>query len=226
MVKSSAQVTKIPRSERILRAVSTLIAHYGFDKTTMEDIAREARVSKGALYLEWPGKDELFDALINYEMQRVLLDLQQRITTDPLGVLFSHLYGHTLLALKANPLILALYTHDSRILGDFIYRQDVRRYTERLLVGKEVAAEMQAAGLLRPDLQPKVIVYLFSIVALGFAAIGSLIPPEETPPLEDVVNGVSAMVETGLCLPGQDSQAGKDAMMKMVELLVQQYGGR
>ena len=214
------------RTQRILDAASRLIAHYGFDKTTMDDIAHEARVSKGALYLEWPGKDQLFDALINFEMQRVLIDLQRRMQQDPQGGLFSHLYGHTLVALKANPLILALYTRDSRILGDFIYRQDTRRYTERLLLGKDVVAGMQAAGMLRPELRPEVMVYLFSIVALGFAAIGSLIPPEETPPLEDVVNGVSAMVENGLCLPGQDSQVGKDAMMRMVELLIQQYDGR
>ena len=30
--------------------------HYGFDKTTMEDISREAGVSKGSLYLVWSSR--------------------------------------------------------------------------------------------------------------------------------------------------------------------------
>ncbi|MEM7028378.1 MAG: helix-turn-helix domain-containing protein, partial [Chloroflexota bacterium] len=35
------------REERILDAASNLFVHYGYDKTTVDDIAREAGVSKG-----------------------------------------------------------------------------------------------------------------------------------------------------------------------------------
>lgn len=211
------------RSTRILQAASRLIAHYGFAKTTMDDIAREAGVSKGALYLEWSSKDQLFDALINFEMKRLLLDLRERMEGDPQGSLFSHLYGHTLLALKANPLIAALYTRDSRVLGDFIYRQDTRRYTDRLILGKDVAAQMQAAGLLRADIQPAVLTYLFSIIALGFASIGSLVPAAEAPALDEIVAGLTAVVERGMCVESENSPAGKEAMLKMIDLLMQQY---
>ncbi|MCB0031981.1 MAG: helix-turn-helix transcriptional regulator, partial [Anaerolineales bacterium] len=37
------------RETRILQAAAQLFAHYGFDKTTVSDIAREAGVSKGAI---------------------------------------------------------------------------------------------------------------------------------------------------------------------------------
>ena len=52
------------RADRILDAASKLIVHYGYDKTTVSDIAREAGVSKGAIYLHWASKDDLFEALI------------------------------------------------------------------------------------------------------------------------------------------------------------------
>ena len=63
------------RAERILEAASDLFAHYGYDKTTMEDIARAAGVSKGAIYLHFRGKEDLFDALIARESARKLAAL-------------------------------------------------------------------------------------------------------------------------------------------------------
>jgi len=39
------------RAQRILDAASTLILRYGYHKTTIDDIAREAGVGKGTLYL-------------------------------------------------------------------------------------------------------------------------------------------------------------------------------
>ncbi len=223
LVKMKAS-NRSSRSTRVLQSASKLIVHYGFDKTTMNDIAREAGVSKGALYLEWPGKDQLFDALINFEMQRLLQDLRLRIERDPQGGRISHLYRHTLLALQANPLISAVYTRDNRVLGDFIHRQDIQRYTSRLMLGKEVTGQMQAAGLLRKDIRPEVLTYLFSIIALGFGSIGSLIPPTEIPPLEDISEGLTRMIEQGLSGGSEDSQAGKQAILKMMELMLQQTG--
>ena len=39
------------RPTRILNTAGRLMTRYGYDKTTMDEIAREAGVSKGALYL-------------------------------------------------------------------------------------------------------------------------------------------------------------------------------
>ena len=52
------------RAERILDAANRLFVRYGYDKTTVGEIADEARVSKGAIYLHWKSKEDLFEALI------------------------------------------------------------------------------------------------------------------------------------------------------------------
>jgi AcrR family transcriptional regulator len=129
-----------------LNAASNLIARYGYDKTSMEEIAAEAGVSKGALYLTWPGKEELFDALLEWEMKNLLLDLRKRIEEDPKDSSLASLYSHTLLAMQNNPLVMALYTRDGKILGDFVHRQDPERYTRRLLMSNESIANSR-----RPD---------------------------------------------------------------------------
>jgi TetR/AcrR family acrAB operon transcriptional repressor len=213
----------IPRPARILEAASRLIAHYGFDKTSMDDIAREAGVSKGALYLEWSSKDALFDALLTYEMKRLLRDYRARIEQDPQGGQIANLYRHSLLSIHANPLICALYLRDSRVLGDFIRRQDVERYTSRLLLGEEAIRRMQAEGLLRGDIRPEVINSLFTIIALGFIHIGTLLPLKDVPELEEVAQAVAKMVQSGLAANSRESEAGKQAFFKVLDLMLAQY---
>ena len=58
------------REQRILDAAANLIAHYGYDKTTVDEIAREAGVSKGAIYLHFKSKEDLFEALLLREIGR------------------------------------------------------------------------------------------------------------------------------------------------------------
>ncbi|MDR5682984.1 MAG: TetR/AcrR family transcriptional regulator [Armatimonadota bacterium] len=49
---------------RILQAARTVFAARGYHGTTMDDVAREAGLSKGALYVHFPGKEDLFVSLV------------------------------------------------------------------------------------------------------------------------------------------------------------------
>src|SRR5690348_14961346 len=49
--------------ERILRAAFSRFASYGFRRTSMEDIAAAAGVSRAALYLQFQNKEAIFRAL-------------------------------------------------------------------------------------------------------------------------------------------------------------------
>jgi AcrR family transcriptional regulator len=214
---------RMERPTRILEAAARLTTRYGFDKTTVDEIAREAGVSKGAIYLVWPGKEELFDALIELEMKKLIIDLRERILKDDKSDSISALYRHTLLAIQKSPLISALYTRDGRILGDFVHRQDPERYTKRLLMSKDSVGAMQSAGLLREDLSADVITYLFSIMALGFLSISSVIPADNAPPLDATVDAIAAMVENGLTKSGANQALIKDSSLKMLDLMLEQY---
>jgi len=54
---------QIATRERILKAAYERFAHYGFRRTSMEDIAAEAGVSRAALYLQFRNKEEIFRSL-------------------------------------------------------------------------------------------------------------------------------------------------------------------
>ncbi len=51
------------RRRQILKAARKVFSSNGFTKTTMEDIAREAELSPGTLYLYFKNKDELYASL-------------------------------------------------------------------------------------------------------------------------------------------------------------------
>jgi AcrR family transcriptional regulator len=55
--------TSTAQRKRVLDGARTVFARYGFRKATMEDIAREAGVSRPALYQWFDGKRAVFQAL-------------------------------------------------------------------------------------------------------------------------------------------------------------------
>src|SRR5579871_676478 len=96
------------REERILDAAATLLVRWGYRKTTIDDVAREAGVGKGTIYLHWKDKNELFRAAVIREEHRYSEDLQRRIAADPQGGLLHRVITHSMLATYSNPLMSAL----------------------------------------------------------------------------------------------------------------------
>ncbi|PKO14944.1 MAG: TetR/AcrR family transcriptional regulator [Chloroflexi bacterium HGW-Chloroflexi-10] len=211
------------RETRILDAAAGLIAHYGYDKTTISEIAREAGVAKGAIYLHWPTKEELFDALITREMQHLMQDLLSRVERDSQGGSLPHMYRHALFAMQSNPLICALYTQDSRILGTYMHQQNPRRYLERFWFGRSFVEYMQASGLIRKEIDPQGLAYVLSIIAYGFTSIAGIIPPDQAPPMEIIADTLDAFLIHGVAVENGDTENGKQILRQSVEFINQQY---
>jgi AcrR family transcriptional regulator len=59
------------RRRQIMRAAHKVFSSKGFTKTTMEDIARDAELSPGTLYLYFKNKDELYASLSVEVLERL-----------------------------------------------------------------------------------------------------------------------------------------------------------
>ncbi|MBK6687863.1 MAG: TetR/AcrR family transcriptional regulator [Deltaproteobacteria bacterium] len=55
-----------PRQSAILEAAFGVFLHYGFRKTSMEEVARAAEISRQGLYLHFATKEELFRATVEH----------------------------------------------------------------------------------------------------------------------------------------------------------------
>lgn len=60
------------RRQLILQAADRLLRHYGPLKTTVADVAREAGVGVGSVYLDFPSKDALIEELSRSRYRAVL----------------------------------------------------------------------------------------------------------------------------------------------------------
>jgi AcrR family transcriptional regulator len=65
----------LDRDQHIVSAAVSVFARYGVSKTTMNDIAVEAGVSRQTLYNAFPGKTELLRAAVRMEMARSLEEI-------------------------------------------------------------------------------------------------------------------------------------------------------
>jgi AcrR family transcriptional regulator len=63
----------------IIDTARTLFKQYGFKKTTMGDIARSLGRGKSSLYYYYPGKEDIFEAVLQTEMDELLDQIYQAI---------------------------------------------------------------------------------------------------------------------------------------------------
>src|SRR5579884_2906036 len=69
------------RRSQILEAASAVFARLGFHQARMDDIAQEAGLSKGALYLYYNSKDAIIAALLRFFFDQELAMLRRLLQT-------------------------------------------------------------------------------------------------------------------------------------------------
>lgn len=212
--------TNPERQQRILDAAAKLIAHYGYDKTTVSDIAEEAGISKGAVYLHYKGKEELFNSLVIHEGMKMLDILLQRVGSDPeAGSIFA-LYQHAIISTYSSPLVLALMRRDSKVLGDMARRMKDKPFSaDGNFIRHELVVQLQAANVIRPDLDANVISYVLALIKSGFFMVSDFIPTTDAPPLDEVGKALGQLLERGLAPEGGgDKKAGKAVLESILHM--------
>ena len=188
-------VRREARAQRILDAASTLILRYGYHKTTIEDIAREAGVGKGTLYLHWNTREALFAALILREKVAMAEDITQRLACDPAGATLRGLLKHAALALMHRPLLKAVLLRDTEVFGKLVQREQSSSLSTEVLAGFTTYLEvLREQGLVRADLSLPALAALFSSIFLGFFLAAPLLPDAFKPSDEELAE---LMAETG-----------------------------
>ena len=70
--KGTATVSGEARRQRLLEAAMATFLRLGFRKTSMEEVARAAHISRQGLYLHFPTKEELFSAAARHRLDSSL----------------------------------------------------------------------------------------------------------------------------------------------------------
>src|SRR5215471_12275157 len=174
------------REQRLLDVASDLLVRWGYRRTTLDDVAREAGVGKGTIYLHWKDKKDLFRAAIWRANHQVSEDLKQRIAADPEGGLPHRLWMHSMLAALTNPLVAAQIRGQSDLFGDLIDTFDPQAREQLVGHADTYVTHLQQAGLIRPDLPVPVITYLLASLKMEIISAPELVGQKNMPSLEQL----------------------------------------
>ena len=167
------------RAHRILDAASALILRWGYDKTTIDDIAKQAGVAKGTIYLHWKTRQDLFMALIQRERLDFAKAFRQRIAADPAGGTLSGITRHWALLTMKYPLLKALFLRDRELLGKLAQSAVTSAaFIERVEGFKPYLEALRKLDLVRSDLSPRMEVYFLGVVYAGFFLADPFMPEE------------------------------------------------
>ena len=210
------------RAQRILDAAAALILRWGFQKTTLDDVSRQAGVAKGTMYLHWKTREELFRALIRRERLELAEDLKQRICADPAGATLRGILKHSALALMQRPLLKAILLRDMDVLGKLAHgKQSSVAQAEKLMGFKIYLELLREYGLVRTDLSLQAQVYMFSAIFMGFFCVAPLMPDEYTLSDEELADLIAETVhctlEAGRPVPSGELQAVSHAFMQYLD---------
>jgi AcrR family transcriptional regulator len=163
---------------RILDAAASVFARRGFSDARMDDVADEAGVSKGGLYLHFKSKDDLFDALMGY-----VVGLQARRlakagagdgpVADRLTAYFHEYVGDMVGMARFYPIIMETYSRAARHES---VRQMLVRYLDASLpdLSGLIAAGI-ASGEFKPADPDEVALQLLGMLE-GLAIVWALAP--------------------------------------------------
>jgi AcrR family transcriptional regulator len=189
------------KKERILEAAAFLFAEQGFTKTTVDEIAREASISKGLVYVHFPSKDDLLEAVL----MKASTEWFQAIRAEKSGPSPSvpERVANTLRAsfhyAQANPILRAILAQDPRLLlprrknvNDPIlekYRADLEQLLRLGMERTEVRSNLD------PKHTAESIVLLHSALILELFVASTLRPSELQ---ENLVEATIALILNGI----------------------------
>jgi TetR/AcrR family transcriptional regulator, regulator of autoinduction and epiphytic fitness len=141
------------RRAAILDAALRVFGQYGYRRTSMDDIAREAEIGKGTIYLSFASKEVVFRALSQRLAQQMLAGAEAAsrapgTTADKLAAMHAAWFGSYAEMVRHSPHAAELLDAKHRLSADLV-AEPASRY-KRLV--RDVLAEAAAAGEL--DLEP------------------------------------------------------------------------
>uniref|UniRef100_A0A7C5RT91 TetR/AcrR family transcriptional regulator n=1 Tax=Thermomicrobium roseum TaxID=500 RepID=A0A7C5RT91_THERO len=175
---------------------------------------------RGTVYHFWPSKEALFESLLFRELRAVNEDFLTRIESDPAGGTIGRILSHGFAATDERPFLRALMTTDSRVLGTYLRQRSPELSRWQFQVDRQLVEELQEAGVLRRDLDPHLLTYLFTVISLGLRTAAEVVAPELAPPTASLPPALADMAQRAFAPEGGgDSERGKEVLRRFIVAL-------
>jgi AcrR family transcriptional regulator len=172
--KADAELTRAA----LLKAALKVFTAKGYTRATLDEIARAARVTRGAVYHHFTDKAEIYQTLL-LESSRKSKDLIPAAIAEGGSFLeiIERVFVRQLTQMETDPDLRAQALFALR--GDYgsidsVREEIARRHMQTLALLTQTFAEAQAGGVVRTDLAPRDIARAFIALQNGLVHLTSL----------------------------------------------------
>jgi AcrR family transcriptional regulator len=198
--RSKQQVLSEFRRTEIIDAARTVFARRGFQAGIIDEIAKEARMAKGTVYLYFRSKSDIFKAVIDHDMRSLMQNTLDRI--DAAATLREKIEAFALARLENAETRKELFqimdsSHGNLAITRTQFRNWLREPVQHLAAAIQGAVER---GEIRPVLPDKA---AWSIADMTRGAIQRRLLGQIDSPLHEDAQFISTFVWSALQRPAQ-----------------------
>jgi AcrR family transcriptional regulator len=178
VIVERSTVDRQQRADRILDSARELLLRWGYRRVTIDELAADAGVGKGTIYLHWRSREDVFHAVSAREAAAVTDAIIGALRNDPADVALHRYLRRLFVEAMNRPVLRALYTRDADTLDKFLAAANHQRLEEtKLGVNRDYLGVLASEGLLRSDLRPNDLDYTLPVIVFGFFAAEPFLPP-------------------------------------------------
>jgi TetR/AcrR family fatty acid metabolism transcriptional regulator len=140
---------------RIIRAATKVFAKKGFYQAKVSEIAKEAKVADGTIYLYFENKDDILISLFEEQMKLVLENMKSEITNEPNAVKKIQKFALTHLKLiEQNKDMAEIIQVELRQSSKFMKEYANEKFAEYLNLISGIIREGQTQGVFKQSVLP------------------------------------------------------------------------
>ena len=143
------------KHNKIIKAAIKVFAKNGFYNSRVSEIAKEAQVADGTVYLYFKNKDDILISLFEEEMDRIIKNMREELEVEenPVEKIKKFARIH-LNMVKEDKNLAEVIQVELRQSNKFMREYKNRRFIEYLNIISSVIREGQHSGHFRPDVMP------------------------------------------------------------------------
>jgi len=197
MPKQSKEQAEV-RRQQILHAMFNCLAEQGYARVTMRDIAKEAGISVGTLYLYFDNKNEIIAALQQQSDDRVDADLRKPAGQTPVQELHSTI--EYMLMEMEEPDVGPTLRVDLQIWAESVHHDSLGKLARQVLGDKtqmfaELIRAAQAEGDLPIALEPESLARVLLAIISGMELQKALEPDLKIKPIVSLLESLRQVLE-------------------------------
>jgi TetR/AcrR family fatty acid metabolism transcriptional regulator len=145
------------KHQKIIQAAAKVFAEKGFYNSRVSEIAKEANVADGTIYLYFKNKDDILISLFEEEFGKIVENIRKKLSEEKDALHKIRRFASAHLAIVSEtPHLAEVLGVEVRQSGKFMKEYVNKPFIEYLNLARSIFIEGQETGLIRTELTPGV----------------------------------------------------------------------